>query len=118
MDNNTESGSSDNPKTSSNMDTTTMYMMIDIKIFINPYSPTHFLCMRNSLPKTIYIVASSCMRVFPKPYLYGFPYRFNKSINTLLSDDAIFFLNAIFEFCGKFPRIGSRIINYVLEFMI
>ena len=29
------SGSSDNPKTSSNMDTTSMYMMTDIKIFIN-----------------------------------------------------------------------------------
>ena len=27
--------SSDNPKTSSNMDTTSMYMMTDIKIFIN-----------------------------------------------------------------------------------
>ena len=35
MDNNAESGSSDNPKTSSNMDTTSMYMMTDIKIFIN-----------------------------------------------------------------------------------
>ena len=34
MDNNAESGS-DNPKTSSNMDTTSMYMMTDIKIFIN-----------------------------------------------------------------------------------
>ena len=33
MDNNAESGSSDNPKTSSNMDTS-MYMMTDIKIFI------------------------------------------------------------------------------------
>ena len=29
------SGSSNNPKTSSNMDTTSMYMMTDIKIFIN-----------------------------------------------------------------------------------
>ena len=35
MDNNAESVSSDNPKTSSNMDTTSMYMMTDIKIFIN-----------------------------------------------------------------------------------
>ena len=35
MDNNAESGSSNNPKTSSNMDTTSMYMMTDIKIFIN-----------------------------------------------------------------------------------
>ena len=35
MDNNAESGSSDNPKTSSNMDTTSMYMMTDMKIFIN-----------------------------------------------------------------------------------
>ena len=35
MDNNAESGSSDNPKTSSNMDTTSMYMMTDYKIFIN-----------------------------------------------------------------------------------
>ena len=35
MDNNAESGSSDNPKTSSNMDITSMYMMTDIKIFIN-----------------------------------------------------------------------------------
>ena len=34
MDNNAESGSSDNPETSSNMDTTSMYMT-DIKIFIN-----------------------------------------------------------------------------------
>ena len=34
MDNNAESGSSDNPKTSPNMDTTSMYMT-DIKIFIN-----------------------------------------------------------------------------------
>ena len=34
MDNNAESGS-DNPKTSSNMDTTSMCMMTDIKIFIN-----------------------------------------------------------------------------------
>ena len=35
MDNNAESGGSDNPKMSSNMDTTSMYMMTDIKIFIN-----------------------------------------------------------------------------------
>ena len=35
MDNNAESGCSDNPKTSSNMDTTSMNMMTDIKIFIN-----------------------------------------------------------------------------------
>ena len=36
MDNNAESViSSDNPKTPSNMDTTSMYMMPDIKIFIN-----------------------------------------------------------------------------------
>ena len=36
MDNNAESViSSDNPKTPSNMDTTSMYMMTDIKIFIN-----------------------------------------------------------------------------------
>ena len=35
MDNKDESRSSDNPKTSSNMDTTSMYMMTDIKIFIN-----------------------------------------------------------------------------------
>ena len=35
MDNNAESGSSDNPKTASNMDTTSMYTMTDIKIFIN-----------------------------------------------------------------------------------
>ena len=35
MDNNAESGSGDNPKTSSNRDTTSMYMMNDIKIFIN-----------------------------------------------------------------------------------
>ena len=35
MDNNAESGSSDNPKTSSNMGTTSMYIMTDIKIFIN-----------------------------------------------------------------------------------
>ena len=34
MNNNAESGRSDNPKTSSNMDTTSMYMMTDIKIFI------------------------------------------------------------------------------------
>ena len=34
MENNAETGSIDNPKTSSNMDTS-MYMMTDIKIFIN-----------------------------------------------------------------------------------
>ena len=35
MDNNAVSGSSENPKTSSNMDTTSMYIMTDMKIFIN-----------------------------------------------------------------------------------
>ena len=35
VDNNAESGSSDISKTSSNMDTTSMYMMTDIKTFIN-----------------------------------------------------------------------------------